>query len=131
MTMDRPASSGACLWLAWVAVNALFLAAGQAAFGILDETVAEQGEVGDAIAHLVGYLAGFAIADGGADTVLGFALMGVATGLVQWLVFHRQYDGSGWWAAASGVGFSVGGVLAVGAAVAGLGDALGAAPLLT
>jgi hypothetical protein len=155
-------SSGTRLWLAWVAVNALFLAAGQAAFGVLDETVGEQGEVGDAVAHLVGlplaaaifalgqwlilrryvrrsgwaaagsiagltvgYLAGFAIADGGADTVLGFALMGVGTGLVQWLVLRRQFEGSGWWAAASTVGFSVGGILAVGAAVAGLADALG------
>ena len=154
--------SGRRLWLRWVAANALGLGAGMALFGVLDDTVGELGDTGDAIAHLgglplaatvfglcqwlilrryarrsgwgivgaalgltVGYLAGFLMADGGADFVLGFALMGIGSGLAQWLVLHRRYRRSGWWVAASGAGFTIGAVVAVGIAIAGLADRLG------
>ncbi len=148
--------------LRWVAANALGLAVGMALFGVLDDTVGELGDTGDAIAHLVGlplaatvfglgqwlvlrryaqgsawgivgaaigltlgYLGGFLLADGGADFVLGFALMGIGSGLAQWLVLRRRYTLSGWWVAASGAGFTIGAVIAVGIAIAGLADRLG------
>jgi hypothetical protein len=150
------------MWLYWVAANAIGLAAGMALFGVLDDTVGELGDTGDAIAHLgglplaatvfglcqwlvlrhyaqrsgwgivgaaigltLGYLGGFLIADGGADFVMGFALMGIGSGLAQWLLLRQRYERSDWWAAASGAGFTIGAVLAVGIAVAGLGDRLG------
>jgi hypothetical protein len=160
--MGSAGEAGRRLWLQWVAANALGLAAGMALFGVLDDTVGELGDTGDAIAHLgglplaatvfglcqwlilrryaqrsawgivgaaigltLGYLGGFLIADGGADFVVGFALMGIGSGLVQWLVLRQRYMRSGWWAAASGAGFTIGAVVAVGIAVAGLGDRLG------
>jgi len=150
------------VWLQWVAANAIGLAAGMALFGVLDDTVGELGDTGDAIAHLsglplaatlfglcqwlvlrhyaqrsgwgivgaaigltLGYLGGFLIADGGADFVMGFALMGIGSGLAQWLVLRQRYERSGWWAAASGAGFTIGAVVAVGIAIAGLADRLG------
>jgi len=160
--MGNAGEAGLRLWLQWVAANALGLAAGMALFGVLDDTVGELGDTGDAIAHLgglplaatvfglcqwlilrryaqrsawgivgaatgltLGYLGGFLIADGGADFVVGFALMGIGSGLAQWLVLRQRYMRSGWWAAASGAGFTIGAVVAVGIAVAGLGDRLG------
>jgi hypothetical protein len=65
------------------------------------------------------------VADGGTDFAVGFALMGIGSGLAQWLVLRRRYWGSGWWAAASGAGFTIGAMVAVGLAVAGLADRLG------
>ncbi len=153
---------GRRLFLQWVAANAFGLAIGEALFGVLDATVGEKGDTGDAIAHLgglplaavvfgvcqwlvlrkyvrhsawsvvaaavgltVGYLVGFVLADGGVDFVLGAALMGIGSGVAQWIVLRRQYQRAGWWVAASGAGFTIGAVVAVGIAIAGLGDALG------
>jgi len=160
--MEIPVETRRGLWLQWVVANAVGLAAGMALFAVLDDTVGELGDTGDAIAHLgglplagtvfgvcqwlilrryaqrsawgivgaaigltVGYLGGFLVADGGTDFLVGFALMGIGSGLAQWLVLRRRYRHSGWWAAASGAGFAIGGVVAVGLAVAGLADRLG------
>jgi len=156
--METPRS----LWLPWVAANALGLAGGMALFGVLDDTVGELGDTGDAVAHLgglplaatvfglcqwlilrrfvqrsawgivgaavgltLGYVGGFLIADGGTDFVVGFALMGIGSGLAQWLVLRRHYRRSGWWVAASGAGFAIGAMVAVGIAIAGLADLFG------
>ncbi len=51
--------------------------------------------------------------------------MGIGSGLAQWLVLRQRYMRSGWWVAASGAGFTIGGVVAVGIAVAVFGDRLG------
>ena len=150
----------------WLAANVFGLAAGLALFGVLDSTVGEMGDTGDAIAHVgglplaaavfgfgqwlvlrrfvrrsawgivgaalgltVGYIGGFLVADGGTDFVVGLALMGLGSGVVQWLVLRQQYRGAGWWAVASVAGFTIGGAVAVGAAIAGLGDRLGSGVL--
>jgi hypothetical protein len=155
---ERP---GRGWWLRWVAANAIGLAIGQAAFAVVDDTIGEMGDAGDAVAHLgglpvagvifglsqwlairryvpgaawaipaaavgltVGYIGGFLLGGGGVDSVFGFFLMGTATGLVQWLVMRRTYEGSGWWAAASAVGFLLGALVALGVAIAGLAAAL-------
>ncbi len=52
--VEIPVETGRHFWLRWVAANALGLGAGTALFGVLDDTVGELGDTGDAIAHLGG-----------------------------------------------------------------------------
>jgi hypothetical protein len=71
--------AGRRLWLQWVAANALGLAAGMALFGVLEDTVGELGDTGDAIAHLG-----------------GLPLAASVFGLCQWLILGRYAHWSAW-----------------------------------
>jgi len=83
------------------------------------------GIVAGAIGLLVGYVLGFLLAGPPIDFVLGYVFMGTAAAIAQWLALRRRVARSGWWVPVSAGAFVVGGIAAVGAAVAGLGDALG------
>jgi hypothetical protein len=77
--VEIPVESGRRLWLRWVAANALGLGTGMALFGVLDDTVGELGDTGDAIAHLG-----------------GLPLAATVFGLCQWLILRRYARRSGW-----------------------------------
>ncbi len=83
------------------------------------------GIVAGAIGLLVGYVLGFLLAGPPIDFVLGYVFMGTAAAIAQWLALRRRVARSGWWIPASAGAFVAGAIAAVGAAVAGLGDALG------
>jgi hypothetical protein len=83
------------------------------------------GVVAGAIGLLVGYIVGFALAGPPIDFLLGYVFMGTATAIAQWLALRRRVARSAWWIPASAGAFIAGGIAGVGAAVAGLGDALG------
>jgi len=103
-----------------------------AAFGFAQWRVLRQfaersawGILAGAIGLLVGYVLGFVLAGPPIDFLLGYVFMGTAAAIAQWLALRRRVARSGWWIPASTGAFIVGGIAAVGVAVAGLGDALG------
>ncbi len=103
-----------------------------AAFGFAQWRVLRQfversawGIIAGAIGLLVGYVLGFLVVGPPIDFLLGYVFMGTAAAIAQWLALRRRVARSGWWVPTSAGAFVVGAIVAVGAAVAGLGDALG------
>jgi hypothetical protein len=85
----------------------------------------EWGIIAGAIGLLVGYVLGFLLAGPPIDFLFGYVFMGTAAAIGQWFALRTRVARSGWWIPASAGAFVVGAIVAVGAAVAGLGDALG------
>jgi len=103
-----------------------------AAFGFAQWRVLRQfversawGIIAGAIGLLFGYVLGFLVVGPPIDFLLGYVFMGTAAAIAQWLALRSNVGRSGWWIPASVGAFIVGAIAAVGAAVAGLGDALG------
>ncbi len=103
-----------------------------AAFGFAQWRVLRQfversawGIIAGAIGLLFGYVLGFLVVGPPIDFLLGYVFMGTAAAIAQWLALRRRVARSGWWIPASAGAFVAGAIAAVGAAVAGLGDALG------
>jgi len=118
---------GTGFWLQWVLASMLGFAVGAAMGNAVANSIPPMTCTQSFSDSLIDKLTNFpCILE--LDLALILVILGLAGGFMQWLVLRRRIAGTGWWVPASGLGFSVALVIAVGAMRLG-GDSV-AAPIL-
>jgi len=117
------------LWLQWVLASIFGYGVGAAIGNAVATSIPPMTCAQSSTDSLIDKLTNFPCILPGLDLALLVVILGLVGGFMQWLVLHRRIPRAGWWVPASGLGFPIALVIAVGAGMSLGGDSI-AAPIL-
>ena len=106
---------GTGFWLQWVLASMLGFAVGAAMGNAVANSIPPMTCTQSSSDSLIDRLTNFPCIQPSLGLVLIVIILGLAGGLMQWLVLRRRIAGTGWWVPASTLGFPVALVMAEGA----------------